>query len=102
METEQIPACQLSCVHIPILCPQLQGKICQHKPPATEKLKWHMGVYTYPLTKGKLPLSASLSKFAQLFNQSEYERLHTGLRLGFTTSWLNIYRNTFSFFLALL
>lgn len=38
METEQIPVRQLSCVHIPILYPQLQGKIRQHKPPAREKL----------------------------------------------------------------
>lgn len=96
-ETEQIPACQLSCVHIPILCPQLQGKICQHKPPAKDGAtgSWHMGVCTCPLTQGKLPLLLSVSKVAQLFNQSEYERLYTGLRLSFTTTRLNIYRNSF-------
>lgn len=60
-------------------------------------LKWHMGVCTYPLSQGKLPLLLSVSKFSQTLNKSEDEGFHTRLRLGFTTLWLNSYRNVFFF-----
>lgn len=96
MENKQTPAC-LSWVHI--LCPQLQDKISQQKQEKSwcQRLKWQMGVCTYPLSQGKLPFLLSMSKFSQSLNQSEYERLHTRLRPGFATSWLNTYRNLFSF-----